>query len=513
MTFVVVGGDPTTTKGDFTSTAITRNLMITKMKIHRISKRVCVVVLFCIACIFVMSLAQNVAHSNDLTCHDPDAGGTVQNNDRRFLIIGSDNSSGAGLGNLLIFFPAAYYFAAFTGRDIIISDQSTIGEMCRVVKCGFPFASEMILAYPGILSEESVKQARSIKKGDMISHMEGKYIDDLVVRAWGYKPESDWWVYFNETVQCVTKITQCDVGDVTCAERHAFQRLIRGPFISKLTADEEERVHGVPKNVKHAILSLPHSFSPRFDAAIHLRTQFQSFENQENLNSTSAKEEVANWLSSDEGKTVFAKIEEKLLEEIGKDRIHRHNISMHHGVHSPLSANQTSSDPIYVYLAADNEEVKEALANELETKHIEHFDIKVMRVRTNGIVHVKNLAKMKKLTNDEGVMDMVFDWYALSLANVVMAWRKGGTHLISTFVHSAQRLSGTTMRTSHKKDFGKNGMGTIGLQLQTKHNNWNWNPFWTYGFMEDFAKPDDRKRLRKLMAPLAQPIDDNAKQL
>jgi hypothetical protein len=94
-----------------------------------------------------------------------------------------------------------------------------------------------------------------------------------------------------------------------------------------------------------------------------------------------------------------------------------------------------------------------------------------------------------------------------------MAWRKGGTHLISTFVHSAQRLSGTTMRTSHKKDFGKNGMGTIGLQLQTKHNNWNWNPFWTYGFMEDFAKPDDRKRLRKLMAPLAQPIDDNAKQL
>jgi hypothetical protein len=157
--------------------------------------------------------AQNVAHSNDLTCHDPDTGGTVQNNDRRFLLVGSDNSVGAGLGNLLIFFPAAYYFAAFTGRDIIISDNSTIGEMCKIIKCGFPFASQMMLAYPGILTPESVKNARDIRKVDMIKHMEGAYIDDLVVRAWGYKPETDWWVYFVEPVECVAKFTQCEVGD------------------------------------------------------------------------------------------------------------------------------------------------------------------------------------------------------------------------------------------------------------------------------------------------------------
>ena len=46
-----------------------------------------------------------------------------------------------------------------------------------------------------------------------------------------------------------------------------------------------------------------------------------------------------------------------------------------------------------------------------------------------------------------GLLDLVFDWYALSLANVVFAWRKGGTDMISTFVHSAQRVSGTTERT------------------------------------------------------------------
>ena len=377
--------------------------------------------------------------------------------------------------------------------------------MCRIIACGFPFASQMMLAYPGILTPSSIKQARDIKRTDMIKHMEGTYIDDLVVRAWGYKPETDWWVYFQETVECVSKITQCDHGDVTCAERHAFQRLIRGPFISTLTSKEETRIHGVPDNVKHAILSLPHSFAPRFDVAIHLRNQFQSFENQADVNSTEYRKEVSDWLSSEEGKGLFRHIESKLLEEIGRDRLHRNNHTLHHGVISALTGSRNASDPIYVYLAADNEEVKEALARELELKHDNHFEIKVMRVRTNGIVHVKNLAKMKNLTNDEGVLDMVFDWYALSLANVVLAWRKGGTRMISTFVQSASRVSGTPMRTSLKKELGKGGIGTIGTQLVAQKHGLRWDQFWNYGFLEDYRRPDDRRRLRQLLPRLAQP--------
>ena len=129
-----------------------------------------------------------------------------------------------------------------------------------------------------------------------------------------------------------------------------------------------------------------------------------------------------------------------------------------------------------------------------EQKHDDHYEIKVMRVRTKGIIHVKNLAKMKDLTKGEGVMDMVFDWYALSLANIVLAWRKGGTHLVSTFVHSAARLSGTTARTSYKKELGKGGVGTLGTQLQqNRHGGYFWNPFWLYGFMEDYAIPEDRR--------------------
>jgi hypothetical protein len=466
----------------------------------------------CIILLVEFSSSQNTIKNEDFHCADPDNGGTVQNNDRRFLIIGSDDSTGAGMGNLLIFFPAAYYFAALTGRDIIISDKSHIGEMCRIIKCGFPFVSEMALAYPGILNEYNIKTAPSIKKGDMQKHFENKSnTKELVIRAWGYKPESDWWVYWNENVQCVHKFTSCDIGDVSCAERHAYQRLIKGPFHNDLSKSEEDRIHGVPDNVKHAILSLPHSFAPRIDCAIHLRTQFSSFEQQLDSNSIEANKEVDNWLNSTEGIKVFDSIENKLLEEISRDRLNRKNSTLHHGVTNAISNNKTSSDPIYVYLAADNEKVKEIFAKKLELKHSNHLEIKVMRVRTNGIFHVKNLSKMKKLSNGEGILDMVFDWYALSLANTVLAWRKGSTHMISTFVQSASRLSGTPMRTSYKKPLGLGGIGTLGEQLETnKRGNYFWNPFWIYGWLEDYRKPDDRRlrhkrtRRRRKLTPKSQ---------
>ena len=367
----------------------------------------------------------------------------------------------------------------------------------------------MALAYPGILTNDSIKSAPTLKKGEFTGHLEGKSQDALVVRSGGYLAHhGDWWVYFTNAVDCVAKITGCDPADVPCAERHAFQRLIRGPFRRGLTADEESRIHGVQDNMKHALLTLPHSFAPRFDAAIHLRTQFQSFEDQEDLKSETAQNEVKQWLEGGEGSKVFEMMESKLLEELGKDVTHRSNPKEHHGLKhatTPIASisadNNTSgnatlvhdSDPIYVYLAADNEEVKEAFAKVLETKHLHHDEIRVMRVKTKGIFHIKNLSRLKAMTNDEGLLDLVFDWYSLSLSNIVLAWRKGGTHLISTFVQSASRVSGTTARTNVNKVVGKGGIGTVGIQLQGKGNGMRWNQFWHYGFLEDYRKPGDRK--------------------
>ena len=46
----------------------------------------------------------------------------------------------------------------------------------------------------------------------------------------------------------------CDLGDVGCSDRHAFQRLVRGPFKSALSVAEEGRIKGVPDHIKHAVI-------------------------------------------------------------------------------------------------------------------------------------------------------------------------------------------------------------------------------------------------------------------
>lgn len=423
----------------------------------------------------------------------------MQNSDRRFLLFGSDDSQGTGLGNFLVFYPAAYYFAAFTGRDLIISNNgagSIIAEVCRIVTCGFPFSTDLANAYPGILSHEKMKNAQIVKKGDFQQHIEGTQdISAHVVRAFGFIAQSDWWAYFPNATACVAKITGCDQGDVSCAERHAFQRLIRGPFRSSYTAREESRIHGVPLNIRHALLTLPHAYAPRFDAAIHIRAQFHHFENQADVNDPEFRREVKEWIASSEGQFVFREMEQKLISSLSTDTLNRGNASLHHGIISPTAARKNSTDPIYVYLAGDNEEVKEHFAALLERKHenaTQHYEIKVMRMDAKSIYHVKNLARLKNATDNEGVFDLVFDWYALSLANTILAWRKGSSGIISTFSQSAARVSGTTKRTRPLAPLGLGGVGTKGYQLERdKRGGTHWKQFWNYAFLEDYRRPGD----------------------
>jgi hypothetical protein len=74
--------------------------------------------------------------------------------------------AGAGIGNFLIFFPAAYYFAALTGREILIQDDSLIGEMCTILHCGFPKLSEISAAFPSLLGPEALRGLKSAKVTD-----------------------------------------------------------------------------------------------------------------------------------------------------------------------------------------------------------------------------------------------------------------------------------------------------------------------------------------------------------
>jgi hypothetical protein len=149
----------------------------------------------------------------------------------------------------------------------------------------------------------------------------------------------------------------------------------------------------------------------------------------------------------------------------------------------PNESSIADSDPVYIYLAADNEEVKDHFYHYLLSSNYT-APIQIMKVDAASIHHVKNFNVFKKHTNNEGVLDLVFDWYALSLANTILAWRKGGTSMLSTFVHSAQKLSGTTDRTDNSQG---RGIGTRGYQLvRDKRGNLRFDLFWGYTFLEDF---------------------------
>jgi hypothetical protein len=422
---------------------------------------------------FFLLLAQLI-HSVSLVCRDPDVGGTYQTNNRKFLVLGAEDSGGAGIGNLLIFYPAAFYFAAVTGRDIIITDHSVLGEMCQIVHCGFPFVSQLKMAFPKIVNDESVRHAEGLKFGDFIKYMENsKQVTAPVVTTVGYQSKSDWWVWFNTTVHCVSKITGCDLGDVMCAERHAYQRLIRGPFKSGFSEQEEKRIKGVPDYFKQALLTLPHAFSPRIDIAIHLRLQFAHFESQADPDNPDYKKEVGDWLNSSECSSVYSSMSNRVKEHIHELRP------------NATKSDDNKDDPLYIYLAADNQEVKDHFERYLQTQSFP-VTYHIMKVDSQSISHVKNFAVFKKITNNEGLLDLVFDWYALSLANTIYAWRKGGTNMLSTFVHSAQKLSGTPERTDN--NLGK-GVGTRGYQLvRDKRGNLRFDLFWGYAFVEDYQK-------------------------
>jgi len=429
-------------------------------------------------------------------CRDPAMGGDAQNADRRFLLLGKDDSGSAGLGNLLIFFPAVYYYAAITGRHIIVNDRSLFGAVCRVVQCGFPFLDEVRLAFPNILNNNTLSLIRELKVVEITRYMDQSHaVSSKLVRAnWGITSKSDWWVWHNISSHCVQRITGCILGDIMCAERHAYQRLIRGPFLSAPSSslsmlDRESRINGTPRSMASAILSLPHAYAPRINAAIHLRNQFSHFETSNSIDSVGYRQEVSNWLNSSERVDVFAAMEMQLRRLVRSTRsgtgVDSHILYGPDGRGGTGFAASDSREqlPIYVYIASDDEEVKAVMVKELMGDRSLADAVQFVRLSTPGVYHTKNLKQLKRAPHGDAMFDVVFDWYMLSLTNTIYAWRKGSSGMPSTFVHSAQKLSGTIDRTDSEKG---SGMGTRGLQLvrPARGREMHFVPFWMYSVVD-----------------------------
>ena len=173
-------------------------------------------------------------------CRDPDLGGrpllsrvvtengtsTVLSAEvRKYLLVGG---AGAGIGNFLVFFPAAYYFGVFTGRDLLVIDDSLIGELCSVLQCGFPKYNGVAAAYPGLLTPSAYRAMGHAKAYDFHRFIAGQVqYDQSIVQADGYKYMSGWYMDRPHTESCAAVISGCHGRDVGCHDRHALQRLVR----------------------------------------------------------------------------------------------------------------------------------------------------------------------------------------------------------------------------------------------------------------------------------------------
>jgi len=139
-------------------------------------------------------------------------------------------------------------------------------------------------------------------------------------------------------------------------------------------------------------------------------------------------------------------------------RLNNHN---HHNVtgYEPVSAldlareqsqytGNVQLDPVFVYVSSDNDRIKEAFIHYLQDDTALTEKVQFIRVKsveeTQVVQHAKN---MEYLTagNASGSFNLFLDWYALSLANTIFAWRRD-THFISTYVQSAIRLSGNSQQ-------------------------------------------------------------------
>ncbi len=208
-----------------------------------------------------------------------------------------------------------------TGRDLVVMDDSLIGEMCQALHCGYPLLSVVAAAFPTLRKE----YIRSAHLFDFKRQINGEIdISEVLVRADGSKLMSGWYLGNSDAMECIARITGCDLEDSFCHDRYALQRLVRGPFNSNVVGPQvEKRMIGVPANLRHAMISLPHAYAPRLDAAIHLRTQFQSFEqsigSDDGAAWTRAIQERDAWLNCtapDCGKQLFQLIATRLQEEL-----------------------------------------------------------------------------------------------------------------------------------------------------------------------------------------------------
>lgn len=358
-----------------------------------------------------------------------------------------------GLGNYLIFFPSIFWFAALTGRRVVLG-EGVMSEFCSYLGCaanGFKSSVELGLSTNVTWT--------AVGKFDFLQHFEGnpRLLTLSYIRGATLVPASEWWSYFPPLARCVSRLSRCPVGDVGCAERFAFQRLVAGP-LHNLTRREESRMVGMPPELLSKIKSSSHSsftLADRVSAAFHIRRSHPHFENATaaDPDDPSFVQEMQRWVNGSE----FAHVAKSLLQQFLVDL--------------PFLAEKRQgreSDAALVYVSGDDNIIKRGLVTFLQhgislahsntTVQVMHFDCPRQQHSKHRLVTIDGVLQKNNL------LDIAIDWYMLSLSNHIYAWRVGsGTG--STFVGSASRMSGDLNNTNQIAPLGAGGIYTKKWQL------------------------------------------------
>lgn len=266
-------------------------------------------------------------------------------------------------------------------------------------------------------------------------------------------------------------LTGCAIGDVGCAERYAYQKLVVGPFknASKIAPRLIPQIKGLPDSMRKAILNLPWQYAARLDVTLHLRNQFSYFENEMDPSHATAQEEVQTWLKSPECAAVFHHMAEAA----------RHKIAQHLSHKTESTAHLSHIDSVYVYVAGDSEAVKQALRLYLmQYDQLSNTTMRVVTVHSPGIYHIKGHDQIRECCGGLGLTYLVLDWYLMSLSNVIYAWRKGGTKGYSTFIGTARKISGTREPTVVGEG---RSVGTMAYQLVQGRNGYHFDQIHIWG--------------------------------
>ena len=387
---------------------------------------------------------------------------------------------------MLVFFPNAFIYAALTGRNIVIGEDSALAEVCTIINCGYARVGTMEKSFPSLVSPKKLQSGRHIKVYEMGEHMKGDLeVWEDIVHVSGFLPHLSTWYrsldsHTLEAERCLARVTGCKGGgnDTSCVVRFALQSLIKGPFTTGFTEQEERRIRGVPPHMMHALLTLPHSYAPRFDVGLQLRLQFKGFEKGLSVNHSDHRAEVDAWLAAPLAEEVFSAFESELLRRLEQSQ--RPEIIAPDSEEEAAKPRDLKAEPYLVFVAADNQDVKEALVVRLQSpqspvSRLPPQHLLLMYTDSREIVHIKNLGGSRHPTS-EGLLDLTFDWYALSLCNIILNYR--GSNLLSTFVQSASWFAGTMEATDIKGPVG-HGIGSRAFTYDKDQRN-KWKEFWFF---------------------------------